>query len=213
MCSALQATNSNLRYPAQSVRTALESVQGSFFGVIMLKRIDIATLFKDWKDHFYYKDGALFSVYDRIHSPANSFIGSKNKKGYLTFFFRSKNVYVHRVIFFIHNGYVPDYVDHEDGDRRNNWIDNLRECDNSTNMINSGKQKGVYSSEYKGVSSSENGKWVTRIGYKNKILHLGTYADEIDAARVYNEKASELFGDFALLNDLGLLENAQEGEV
>ena len=61
----------------------------------------------------------------------------------------------------------------------------------------------ISTSKYKGVSWRNVGKkWAAQI-YSNGIHHwLGVYKDEKQAAKVYNEKALELFGEHAYQNKL-----------
>jgi len=48
-------------------------------------------------------------------------------------------------------------------------------------------------SQYNGVSwCIKNNKWASRIGYDNKIIFLGVYTTEVEAAVVYNDYASYL---------------------
>ena len=57
------------------------------------------------------------------------------------------------------------------------------------------------SSRYKGVIRRRDCKrWRARIGFKRKRIRLGDFADEIKAAIAYDDKAIELFGEFAYLN-------------
>ena len=74
-------------------------------------------------------------------------------------------------------------------------------------MRNQSAVKG--SSRFKGVYQSQTpGKWkatvtYTRAGFPRSI-HLGTFSTEEDAARAYDAKVRELFGEFAKTNeDLG----------
>src|SRR5574343_1382782 len=55
------------------------------------------------------------------------------------------------------------------------------------------------SSKYRGVFKNRD-KWVAQISRKGYQKYLGTFATEIEAARAYDAKARELFGDAAPLN-------------
>lgn len=43
-------------------------------------------------------------------------------------------------------------------------------------------------------------KYIAQIKYQNRIIALGNYTSEREAAIAYNHKATELFGDKAILN-------------
>ncbi len=62
----------------------------------------------------------------------------------------------------------------------------------------------TYSSRYRGVSWRKRaGMWVANIGVNGKIVHLGLFAVERDAAAAYNQAAIKYYGDNAKLNQLG----------
>lgn len=91
-------------------------------------------------------------------------------------------------------------VDHVDLDRLNNRRDNLRLVTRSQNQMNRRSYRGS-ASQYKGVSwHKKYGKWQVRAQANGKSVFLGYFADETEAARVYDAKAQELFGEFARLN-------------
>jgi hypothetical protein len=91
----------------------------------------------------------------------------------------------------------PVQVDHRNHDGLDNRKGNLRRVDNSKNMANRRSFTGV--SKYKGVFKS--GKnWRVRIQYNKQLLNLGSFPNEDDAAKAYDSKAKELFGEFAHLN-------------
>lgn len=57
------------------------------------------------------------------------------------------------------------------------------------------------SSKYKGVSwASINKNWRSVIKYNNKNLNVGSFYNEIEAAKAYDKMAKKLYGDFACLN-------------
>ena len=95
----------------------------------------------------------------------------------------------------------PGLVDHKDRDGLNNRRENLRPCTNSQNCANAVRPKRS-KSKYRGVYPS-NGKtstWKVSITYKNKQLHLGCYSSRIEAAKIYDNAALGLFGEFAVTN-------------
>jgi hypothetical protein len=90
-------------------------------------------------------------------------------------------------------------VDHRDGNGLNNQRHNLRPCTRSQNQHNRRLQGG--SSVYKGVHWNKDAKkWHGTIQCNKEKFHLGLFTDEIEAAKAYDNKAKELFGEFAYLN-------------
>lgn len=95
-------------------------------------------------------------------------------------------------------------TEHADQNRLNNQRSNLRVSTRSQNMANVYREKKKTAlSKYKGVSKLQRvDKWVAYIRHNYHQYHLGYFATQEDAARAYNAKATELFGDFASLNDV-----------
>lgn len=93
-------------------------------------------------------------------------------------------------------------IDHIDHNGLNNQKSNLRFCTVSENGMNQQKQKNR-SSIYKGVYFNKlSKKWGAYININRKNIYLGSFTDEIQAAKAYNQKAIELFREFANLNNL-----------
>ena len=91
-------------------------------------------------------------------------------------------------------------VDHRDRNGLNNQKNNLRFCTNQENCMNRRKQENM-TSIYKGVSFYKpTSKWHTQIKISGKVIHLGYFVSEVDAANAYNAKAIELFREFANIN-------------
>ena len=133
-------------------------------------------------------------------------IGYKNKDGYIQFHIMTNGIrldgLVHVLIVrtFTANPENKPFIDHKNGDRSDNRVENLRYCTNRENCCNSKKQ-GNTSSTYKGVSwDKTNNKWVSYIQINGKRKSLGYFDDEEDAAHVYDKFARKYYGEFARLN-------------
>lgn len=106
-------------------------------------------------------------------------------------------LYMHRLILNLDDKNIQ--VDHKDNNGLNNQRHNMRECIKSQNMHNVGNKYG--SSIYKGVYfNNKSKKWRSQIKCNNIKINLGSFANEVEAAIAYNNKAVELHGDFARLN-------------
>lgn len=91
-------------------------------------------------------------------------------------------------------------TDHKDGDGLNNRRSNLRAATGQQNNCNCRKRAGT-SSQFKGVSwGTRDEVWSARIRVNWKLLSLGYFTEELDAARAYDAAAKEHFGEFARLN-------------
>lgn len=92
-------------------------------------------------------------------------------------------------------------IDHKDRDILNNQKYNLRFATDADNAANRTKQKGYYTSKYKGVSwRTREGKWNVRITCNRRTYELGDFTSENEAALAYNKAAIEKHGEFAVLN-------------
>lgn len=143
-----------------------------------------------------YRDGLLINKQTSGRMKAGVPAGTPNKAGYLRVTLFQRQEYVHRLIFFMFNNYWPKEIDHIDRDVSNNIIENLRDCSRSQNMANRSSPNTVKGVHFNGSS------YIARIGnpFSRKTEYIGSYPTEEIAAKAYDIKAKEYFGDFAVLN-------------
>lgn len=91
-------------------------------------------------------------------------------------------------------------IDHKDGDGLNNTRSNLRICTQAENNRNRSKFSSG-TSRFIGVNwNQQKQKWQCRIRVNQKDVHLGWFADEVEAAHHYDFAAIQCVGPFARLN-------------
>ena len=96
-------------------------------------------------------------------------------------------------------------VDHIDGNKANNHHENLRWASHSENSRNMKKHTDG-SSVYKGVSwDKKANKWRAQINILGRVVNLGGFEHQRDAAEVYNAAALEHFKEYAKLNELAYI--------
>lgn len=159
------------------------------------------------------RSGKLFwKVSPSARAPVGKEVGSL-QDGYLysqiTYEGNRYKFPVHKAIWFWLYGFYPEgIVDHKDNNRLNNLPDNLRLATRTENNRNRFYGKG--SSQYQGVYyHTKNKKWVAQIVHDNNYVYLGSFKEEVDAAKTYDEHAKKLFGDFAHLNFLERYEDKE----
>lgn len=91
---------------------------------------------------------------------------------------------------------VVDHINHNSLDNRRA---NLRLVTVAQNNMNRRPWKGA--SKYKGVTFHRRQKrFIARVTINGKRLHLGSFINEIDAAKAYDEAAKKYYGKYACLN-------------
>ena len=110
---------------------------------------------------------------------------------------KQRMIMMHREILGLPKGVQTD---HRNGNGLDNQKANLRPATHQQNQFNrQSHHKGT--SKYKGVGwHKSTQKWRAHIGFNCKLIHLGLFDDEKEAAKAYDCKAKELFGEFANLN-------------
>ena len=98
-----------------------------------------------------------------------------------------KTVYMHRLILGLTDPGIE--CDHKDGNGLNNRRGNLRPATRPQNARNKPKNRGTYTSKYKGVSRRGN-QWFASIKSQGITRSLACQS-ELEAARTYNNLARE----------------------
>jgi len=106
---------------------------------------------------------------------------------------KNKTIYMHRMIL------KPPFdrlVDHKDRNGLNNKRNNIRICTYAQNSQNR-KKPNNNTTGYKGLSYvSKKSGYKVEVGGKD----IGYSTNKIEAAKMYDKAAKELFGEFARLN-------------
>lgn len=141
-----------------------------------------------------YVDGMLVAKTNSKCRKVGDTLSSLTDKGYLRSSVCGKSYRVHRLVFLYHHGYMPIQVDHIDGNRMNNKIENLRDATSSQNNQN---RKATSSSGVKGVVwHKQSKKWVASICVNRKSVHLGSFLSIEEAALVANRARKLAHGEF-----------------
>jgi hypothetical protein len=155
----------------------------------------------DYNNLFTYKNGILHYKMNVAFMKVGDKAGTLRSDGYIGIYIQKKYHWAHRIIWTIFNGEIPEelFIDHIDGNRSNNLIENLRLCTTQENAYNRGKQSNNKSG-YKGVSfHKQKQKWVAQIKLEGKNKFLGFFVNPEDAYEAYCAKAVEHYGEFASL--------------
>ena len=122
------------------------------------------------------------------HRKIGAVVGTKKDNGYLHFSVEGKKYGAHRIAWLYFYGEMPKGdIDHIDGNRTNNSINNLRCVDRSTNLENMRQAKSHNKSTgLIGSYKINDCSFASRIQVKGKDIYLGVFrtAEEANAAYI-----------------------------
>jgi len=140
---------------------------------------------------FQYKDGHLYKKL-RAGNLAKKPSGTRSSSGYIAIKIEGKLYLAHRAIYILHHQTLPKYIDHIDGNRSNNHIDNLRSCSFGQNIMNC-KKRATNISGHKNVSYRKNlKKWIVEVQENKNRHYLGCFED-FDLACLVADEARNLY--------------------
>ena len=142
------------------------------------------------RELFTYDDGKLIRKNGVV-------AGSVNKRGYRIICVDYKLQKAHRLVFLYHYGYLPLQVDHINGDKDDNRIENLRAADNSKNMMNRRAMRNNTSGHKNVYWDKECGRWAVKVRLNKKLHNFGRFNDINEAIAVARVKRDELHGEYA----------------
>lgn len=147
----------------------------------------------NFNELFEYRNGTLIRKEAVSNVRAGSVATSNVGNGYLRVVVKRKSYYAHRVIFQMHHGWCPEFIDHVNGDKKDNRIENLRPATKSQNQQNHGRTV-KNTSGVKGVTwCKARNKWQAQCDKKT----LGRY-ETIEEAKIVLRKYREQHqGEFA----------------
>jgi hypothetical protein len=119
--------------------------------------------------------------------------GSRHPRGYVWIKIGRWSYAAHRLAWVYVNGRWPNHeIDHRNGVRDANWIDNLRESSVGQNNQNTALYKNNKSGSIGVTWSKAAGRWRARIDVDGKQTHLGVFESKSDAAAAYLKAKAEL---------------------
>ena len=151
---------------------------------------------KDLQEVFEFVDGELWrkEYVDQLgHKRFRKIVENiANANGYCDVRFKGRNVRYHRIIWVLLNGDIPAEmdIDHIDGNRVNNNVNNLRlvtRRENTQNQVKHRNGKLVGCSYVK-----QHRKWRTQIQVNGKTYHLGRFDTEQEAHDIYKKALEEI---------------------
>ena len=150
---------------------------------------------KKLQELFDYIDGKLIRKKTIGVSKAGSAVGRIGNRSYLVTDIGKKRCLVHRIVFMWHYGWLPEMIDHINGNRTDNRIENMRPATKLQNNANASIRRDN-TTGFKGVSINK-GKYVANIRIGGKKVSLGSFETALEADAAVRVRREEIHGEYA----------------
>ena len=144
---------------------------------------------------FEYRDGCLFWKKTDRRAIAGKQAGSLTASGRLYVQIDGVKRLVHRIVWQMHHGECPEFLDHIDCDPLNNKIENLRPATKQQNAMNRSMHK-TNKCGIKGIYRHGK-KFVASIGHNGVNKYLGSFSTPEQAGAAYAAEAKLIFKEYA----------------
>jgi hypothetical protein len=151
-----------------------------------------------FEDYLIYEDGRVFNKkrrrYLRLTLGCNGYLFIHLCKQGIR-----KSFNIHRLLaqYFVANPEMKTHVDHIDGNKENNSLENLRWATRAENNRNARKGKNNTSGEKNVTWFKRDSKWRVQFNIGGKNRHFGYFSNYDDAIKFARQKRREFHGDFA----------------
>lgn len=146
---------------------------------------------------FDYVDGFLIWKKSSGTIKVETKVTSISNRGYVVVQVNRKRYLAHRIIWLLVYGKMPVMVDHIDGDKQNNRIENLREVDNTLNHWNE-RRRSTNKSGHKGVWwHKQSNRWEAGCRANGKQVTIGRYERIEDAVEAVKQFREQQHGQYA----------------
>ena len=131
------------------------------------------------------KTGNFFWLVNKGKGKSGNIAGTTNADGYVIIRIGGKRYMAHRVAWFLVKGKMPDGdIDHINGVRNDNRIENLRDVSRAVNLQN--QKKSRIKNKYIGVTwDKATKKWKSQITVNYKHINIGRFNTEEEAYAAY----------------------------
>jgi hypothetical protein len=143
---------------------------------------------------FEYEEGYLiWKCPSSIAVKIGSVAGTASDKGYILITFGGVSYKAHRLIWTMFNGDIPEgcQIDHINGMRHDNRLENLRLTTNQGNALN--RHSVLAMSGVRGVNIEPSGRYRARVKFNGKHINAGTFDTPQEACKAYEALRTKLF--------------------
>lgn len=152
------------------------------------------------RQSFAYDNGKLIWIgKESPRRQRGNVVGTKGSHGYLSCFFNGKLWLIHRIIYALHHdskSLQGMTVDHIDGNRLNNKIENLRIATYSENLSNKKLVRNT-SGEKNVCWNKKTNKWRVRVNFQMNKYEIGSFENFDDAVMAARNARQKIHKQFA----------------